>query len=177
MDLRRLRAGEWLAAISGIVLLASLFLPWYGTGSRQGSFCIAGYRDIVAGTAPACGDVTGWESMTAIDVVLAFVAASGVLLAIVTANQRVPAVPVALSALISLFGAFGVILVLIRVLDIPDWAGGREWALWLALVGAAGVAAGAAAAAGAAVSVFRMIGKPSLPLPMTMTFELVDCDS
>jgi hypothetical protein len=121
MDLRRLGAGEWLAGISGLALLASLFLPWYE----------------VSGTA------TGWESLTAIDVVLALVAISGVLLAIVTATQRVPAVTVALSALISLFGSVGVILVLLRVLDIPDWAGGREWALWLGLAGAVGIVAGA----------------------------------
>jgi hypothetical protein len=120
MDLRRLRAGEWLAAISGIALVASLFLPWYGPES-----------------------VSGWESMTVIDVLLAFVAASGVLLAVVTATQRVPAVPVALSALISLFGFAGVILVLIRVLDVPSWAGGREWGLWLGLAGAVGIVAGA----------------------------------
>jgi hypothetical protein len=37
--------------------------------------------------------------------------------------------------------------------------------------------AGVAAAAGAAVSVFRMIGKPSFPLPMITTFEFVDCES
>ena len=29
MDLRRLRAGEWIAGVSGVVLLVSLFLPWY----------------------------------------------------------------------------------------------------------------------------------------------------
>ena len=47
MDLRRLRVGEWLAAVSGLALLASLFLPWYGPGS-----------------------VTGWEALSAIDVLL-----------------------------------------------------------------------------------------------------------
>jgi hypothetical protein len=120
MDLRRLRAGEWLAAISGIALLVSLFLPWYGPDS-----------------------VTGWEAMTVIDVLLAFVAASGVLVAVVTATHRVPAVPVAVSALISLLGSAGVILVLIRVLDVPGWAGGREWGLWLGLAGAVGIVAGA----------------------------------
>src|SRR4051812_11013437 len=120
MDLRRLRAGEWLAAISGIALLVSLFLPWYGPRS-----------------------VTGWEAMTAIDVLLAFVAASGVLVAVVTATQRVPAVPVALSALISLVGSAGVILVLIRVLHLPGWAGGREWGVWLGLAGAGGIVGGA----------------------------------
>ena len=77
MDLRRVRAGEWVAAASGVALLVSLFLPWYGPSA------------------------SAWESLAAIDVLLAFVAASGVLLAIVTAVQRVPAVPIALSALVA----------------------------------------------------------------------------
>ena len=32
MDLRRLRAGEWLAAAAGVALVVSLFLPWYEIG-------------------------------------------------------------------------------------------------------------------------------------------------
>ena len=135
MDLRRLRTGEWLAALSGVALLVSLFLPWYEVG-HAGPGGWTAYGPLAGSTA------TGWESLDVIDIVLALVAASGVLLAIVTANQRVPAVPVALSALVALVGGLGVILVLIRVLDLPDWAGGREWALWLALAGAVGIVAG-----------------------------------
>lgn len=120
MDLRRLRAGEWVAAASGVALLVSLFLPWYGPGSA-----------------------TAWESLSAIDVLLAFVAATGVLLAIVTAAQRVAAIPIALSALVALAAIVGVLLVLFRMLDVPDGASGREWALWLGLAGAAGIAVGA----------------------------------
>jgi hypothetical protein len=136
MDLRRLRAGEWLAALSGVALLASLFLPWYEVG-RGGPGGWTAYAPL-AGSATA----TGWESLDVLDILLALVAASGVLLALVTANQRVPAVPVALSALVALVGGLGVILVLIRVLDLPNWAGGREWGLWLALAGAVGIVAG-----------------------------------
>jgi hypothetical protein len=120
MDLRRLRAGEWVAAASGVALLVSLFLPWYGPQSA-----------------------TAWESLSAIDVLLAFVAATGVLLAIVTAAQRVAAIPIALSALVALAAIVGVLLVLFRMLDIPDGASGREWALWLGLAGAAGIVVGA----------------------------------
>jgi hypothetical protein len=123
MDLRRLRAGEWVAAASGVALLASLFLPWYG---------------------PA--DVSGWEALGAIDVLLALVAAGGVLLAVVTAAQGVPAVPIALSTLVLIAGLVAVLLVLFRVADLPDGAGGREWALWLGLAGAAGIVVGAAVA-------------------------------
>ena len=123
MDVRRLRAGEVVAAASGVALLASLFLPWYGPD-----------------------DVSGWESLAAIDILLAFVAAAGVLLAVVTATQSVPAVPIALSAMVTFAGLAGVLLVLFRVVDIPDGASGREWALWLGLAGAAGIVLGGALA-------------------------------
>ena len=143
MDLRRLRAGEWLAAVSGVALLVSLFLPWYDTkGDAAGGVCVGGYADAIRGLV-TCADVTGWESLSAIDVLLAFVAAFGVLLAVVTLTQAVPAVPVAISALLSLAGLFGVILVLVRALALPNWAGGREWGIWLALASAIGIIAGA----------------------------------
>jgi hypothetical protein len=135
MDLRRLRAGEWVAAASGVALLVSLFLPWY-----EPEWCV------VLGEAPnlpRCPTATGWQSLAAVDILLAFVAASGVLVGIVTAVQRVPAVPIATSALVMISGTFGVLLVLFRAIDLPDGAAGREWALWLGLAGAAGIAAGA----------------------------------
>ena len=134
MDLRRLGAGEWLAAVSGVALLVSLFLPWYGADPTLDS--------AVGGEATA----SGWESLAAIDVLLALVAASGVLLTIVTAVQRVPAVPTALSALVTLSGAFGILLVLFRLADLPDGTAGREWGLFLGLAGALGIVAGAVVA-------------------------------
>ena len=81
MDLRRLRAGEWIVGISGLVLLVALFLPWYGDDA---------------------GSRTGWESLGALDIVLALVALSALAIPIVTAFQRVPAVPLALQALTTL---------------------------------------------------------------------------
>jgi hypothetical protein len=134
MDLRRLGAGEWMASISGVVLLVSLFLPWY-----EFEICVVPYTDLSRG----CPTMSGWEALAAIDVLLAFVAASGVLVGIVTAVQRVPAVPIATSALVMFSGTFGVLLVLFRVIDLPDGVAGREWALWLGLAGAAGIVAGA----------------------------------
>jgi hypothetical protein len=143
MDLRRLRVGEWLAAVSGVALFVSLFLPWYGPkGYGAGGVCVARYADVIRGVA-ACTHASGWESLSAIDVLLALVAASGVLLAVVTATQPVPAVPIAVSALVSLVGLAGVLLVLLRALAIPDWAGSREWGLWLGLASAVGIIAGA----------------------------------
>jgi hypothetical protein len=135
MDLRRLRAGEWLAAVSGVVLLVSLFLPWYEVASAPGGF-------VRYGPLSRAATASGWESLSAIDVVLALIAACAVLVAVVTATHAVPAVPVALSALVSLVGLVGLILVLLRLLDLPDWAGGREWGIWLALASTVGIIAG-----------------------------------
>jgi hypothetical protein len=121
MDLRRLRAGEWIAGVSGLLLLVALFLPWYGDDA---------------------GSRTGWESLGALDVVLAVVALSALAIPVVTALERVPAVPLAHQSLTTLIGLLAVVLVLIRVLNMPDWAVEREWGLWVALVATLGIAGG-----------------------------------
>lgn len=125
MDLRRLRAGEWILGVAGIALLVSLFLPWYAT------------------TGPGASDMTAWESLAVIDLVLALIAALAVLVPIVTATQRIPAVPLALEGLVFSAGAVAIVLVLIRVLALPDGADAREWALWLGLAGSVLIPVGA----------------------------------
>jgi hypothetical protein len=121
MDLRRLRAGEWIAGASGLVLLVALFLPWHGDEA---------------------GTRTGWQSLGALDVVLAIVALSALAIPAVTAIERVPAVPLAHQSLTTLAGLLALMLVLIRVLNMPDWATGREWGLWVGLAGTLGIVAG-----------------------------------
>jgi hypothetical protein len=121
MDLRRLRAGEWITAASGLALLVSLFLPWYGAAEAAAS---------------------GWESLAVLDIVLALIAALAVGLLAITATQAQPAVPIAFTVLVTFAGALAVLLVLIRVLDLPDGLAGREWGLWLGLAAALGITAG-----------------------------------
>ena len=75
MDLRRLRAGEWITALGGVALLVALFLPWYDEGA---------------------GSPNGWESFAILDVILAIVGVAAVLVVVVTATQRSPAVPLAM---------------------------------------------------------------------------------
>ena len=118
MDPRRLRAGEVVTALAGAALLASLFLTWYGN------------------------DLSGWDALGVIDVVLALVAALALALALVTATQEVPPVPLALAVLLTIAGALAALLVLFRVVDLPDGAEGREWGLWLALAATLGVVGG-----------------------------------
>ena len=119
MDLRRLRAGEWITAAAGVWLLVSLWSPWYSAPERS-----------------------GWESLAVIDILLALVAAGAVGLLLITAGQRLPAVPLAYSVFLTLAGAVAVLLVLLRVADLPDGASGREWGLWLGLAASFGITAG-----------------------------------
>ena len=108
-----------MAAGFGAVLLVSLWVPWY-SGPES---------------------LSAWEALGALDVVLALVAAAAVALALITATQRVPAVPIALAVFVTWAGILGVVLVLLRVVSLPDAADGRDWGLWLALVAVAGIVA------------------------------------
>ena len=111
MDLRRLRTGEWLVGAAGLVLLVSLFLAWYGGDGESR---------------------TGWESLGALDVILALVALAAIAVPIVTAAYRVPAVPLALESLVTLVALVASLMVLFRVLNLPDWADDRELGVWVA---------------------------------------------
>lgn len=118
MDLRRLHTGEWVLGTSGAVLLGTLFVPWYTP------------------------ELTAWEALAVLDIVLALIAASVAAVLLVTAVQSVPAVPVALDSLVTLVGVAATVLVVARALDLPDGATGREWGLWLGLAGAVGIVVG-----------------------------------
>ena len=122
MDLRKLRNGDWIALVSGIVLIGSLFLPWYGANGDTAS---------------------GWASLTVIDVVLAVCALFGVAQWFFTTQQPTPAVPLAVAGLGAWTGVLAVILVLIRVVDSPADGLGLEYGTFVALAAAAGLFTGA----------------------------------
>src|SRR4051794_10917311 len=104
-----------MAGAAGVVLVLSLFLPWYGAGGET---------------------VSGWQALSVIDVVLALCALYGIALLAFVATQRTPAVPLAIAG----FGAWAALvaslLVLIRIIDAPADGLGVEWGVWVALVAA-----------------------------------------
>jgi hypothetical protein len=120
MDLRRLRVGEWIVGVCGLLLLVALFLPWYSEPSS-----------------------TAWEAFTVLDVILALLALEAISVPIVTAAHRVPALPLTVESLTALFGLLALVLVLIRLLNLPGDADGRDIGLWLALAATLGITAGA----------------------------------
>ena len=122
MDLRRLRAGEWITALGGAALLVALFLPWYDEGAAS---------------------PTGWESFAASDLIFALVAIAALLVPVVAAQQRTPAVPLAMETLVAIGGLLVVVLALIHLANLPGDASGREPGVWLGLVASLVLLAGA----------------------------------
>ena len=122
MDLRRLRAGEWLAAAGGIAMLVALALPWYEADA---------------------GDVSGYEVFTVVDILLVLVAAVGLVLASLQGTRTSPALPVAFGVLTVVVGTIGTLLTLFRLIDEPGLGPVdiREGA-WLGLVAVVALAVG-----------------------------------
>jgi hypothetical protein len=138
MDLSKLRRGELIAAIGGIVLLfALLFLNWYGVSIETP------LADFSIG-----GSLGAWDSQgflgTLANLVILAAGVSAVGLAVLTAMSRTVALPVAASALTSTLGITAVALVLGRMLlqPGPNEFVDLEFGIFIALAGALAVAAG-----------------------------------
>jgi hypothetical protein len=140
MELSKLRRGELIAAIGGIVLLITLFfLDWYAVDVNIGT----PFGDIGGGAEFGAWDGQGFTGTIANLVILA-AAIAAVGLAVITATSRTVALPVAASALTAGLGIGAVVMVVLRMLFQP---GENEFielrfGIWLALISAAMIAYG-----------------------------------
>jgi hypothetical protein len=144
MDLSKVRGGQLIAAIGGIVLLFSLlFLDWYGV---EGSIDIGfGNFDISAG---ASAGFNAWDGQgffgTLANLVILAGGIAAVGLAALTATSRTVALPIAASALTAGLGIGSVVMVLGRMLLQPGQGGfvDLKFGIYLALISAVVVAYG-----------------------------------
>ena len=113
MDLGRLRSTEWILGAFGVALLGVMWLDWYA----YGVYAPIGEND---GTAVAIEPVNAWEAFAVTDIVLATAAILAIAVAVVTATQKTPAIPVALETLTGLLTLIASIFVFIRVLSVPE---------------------------------------------------------
>lgn len=140
MDLRRLRAGEVIAALAGVLLLLGLFLPWYS-------------HDVVTsfGARPALPSQNAFEALAVTDLLLVLVAIAAIGLAITTAAENTVAVPIAYATLLAAAGIVATILVLVHLGATPAVSHppetrvqtGTAAGAYVALLAAAGVLGGA----------------------------------
>src|SRR4051812_8862512 len=115
MDLRRVRVWEWLTGLAGVVLLVSLFLPWYSLGGVS---------------------VTGWESFSVVDLILALAALCAIALPVVAGTQRTAAVPQSFASTIVWVLVVAAILAVIRLINPPADDVSRDAGVWIAAIAA-----------------------------------------
>jgi hypothetical protein len=141
-DWRRLRGGELLAAIAGVVLLISLlFLDWYEVK-------LLAVETPFGGGSITSGPLGAWDRegilgfLANLVILSAGVAAVG--LAFLTATSRTVALPVAASGLTTGLGAGAVLMVVARMLfqPFPNELVDLKWGIWLAFMAALGVTYG-----------------------------------
>ena len=140
MDTSKLSLGEKIAAVSGIVLLIVLFLPWYGVDV---STPIANVS--------ASNSVSAWKAFDFVDILLFLIALVAIAVPVARMTDSLPEdVPGA--TLIVAAGGLGVLLVLWRIIDLPtpdissigsvkvDFS--RKIGVFLGLIAAAGITYG-----------------------------------
>jgi hypothetical protein len=116
MDLGKLRRGELIAAIGGLVLLIALFFfDWYSAG--------ASVTLPLGTTVNVSGDFGAWDGEGFLgflaNLVILAAALSAIGLAVLTATSRTIALPVAASALTTALGIGAVVMVLLRMVFQP----------------------------------------------------------
>jgi hypothetical protein len=141
VDTSRISFGEMVAAASGIALIVTLFLPWYGVEAE------------VAGFGSESDSASAWEAMGFIDILLFLIAVLAIGMAAARAAGAMPAdLPAPPGLIVAAAGALAVVLVLFRIIDIPhedvpaiiedsvDFS--RKIGAFLGLIAAGGIAFG-----------------------------------
>jgi hypothetical protein len=98
VDLRRVSTWDWLTALAGAVLIADLFLPWYGSAGLTAN---------------------AWEAFTYVDLLLALAGLAAIALVVVTATQRAAALPHAMSTWVLWIAVAAAIFAVIRLINVP----------------------------------------------------------
>lgn len=106
-DLSRLRRGEKVAAGAAVVLFILMFFDWYSVSVSAGPFG----NFSVGGSA--------WQAFDFLDIYLFIVILAAIGLAVVTATERTPALPVTGAVIVTALAALGTIMVLYRLIDTP----------------------------------------------------------
>ncbi len=131
MDLSQLSLGLKVAGGAGLVLLISLFLPWYGVNIDFGGI-----------DGPSVS-ATAWEAFSFTDL-LAFVAAVAAIAVVVLHTQnKLGALPVPAGQLLLGIGGLALLFILFRTVNPPGPSEadlGRKIGLFIGLIAAAGVA-------------------------------------
>ncbi|HEY3020909.1 MAG TPA: hypothetical protein VGJ32_11985 [Solirubrobacteraceae bacterium] len=137
MTLHKVRAGDLLAGLGGIALLAVMFVPWYGF--LEGPY--SGTRDIAANNT----EQSAWQAFHVTLVPLVLLALLGITLLATTVFERTSAWPVAAQVFTALVGTIASVWILLRLLNPPgpNFAVDRRWGVWVGTALVLAITAGA----------------------------------
>jgi len=108
MNFSRVRTGEWIASLCGVLILVALFMPWYGEESAL-------------------------SQVSLLDLILAVVAVVAVLLPVILARSRYTNVPIVTETFVATMAVIAAILLLVKLIWAPD--GGLRSGFYLGLAG------------------------------------------
>lgn len=144
MDVRQQRA-DLLAGIAGVVLLLSMFLPWFGLSeaAEQALQEADELTERFQGEPLAEPDVTenAWQAFTFVDWILLVAALGGIRAGVAALARHGGRSPIGATAVTAGLGAVAALLVLYRVIN-PIGEAGREYGIFIGLIAALGIAAG-----------------------------------
>ena len=119
MDLRRLRVGEWIFGVSAVLLLISLFLPWWGL---EGEWIGLGPAGPIEGPDHGPGVVTtwtAWQVFSVADVLFALLGVLALVVWVLVARWSAPGLGLAGEVLLAPFALAMAIVALVQVLGTP----------------------------------------------------------
>jgi uncharacterized membrane protein HdeD (DUF308 family) len=122
VSLKRARAGELLALVGAVLVIVSLFRPWYESPS---------------------GTLDAWSAFGPTIVLLILAAFTAIVLFVGTVTERSTALPVATAVWCFVFGLIAVVAAVVRLLERPDHATSLCAGAWLAFAGALAILLGA----------------------------------
>ena len=137
MTITKVRIGDVLAGVGGLVLLAAMFGPWYHF--LEGVY--TGTRQIQAGDETQ----SAFQALTVLRFLLVITALLGILQLETTMYQRTPAWPVAAEVFGAAIGSLTSLWLLIRLINPPgpNFAADLKWGAWVGFVACLAVTAGA----------------------------------
>lgn len=119
MDMTRLRLGELIAGIAGVILLISMFLGWYSVGGDFGGGPAGAFAEKLIDQGEIDTSLTAWQAFSWLDLVLFVTGVVAIATAILQMTQRTVAVPVAASVVTTAFGLLATVWILYRIVNQP----------------------------------------------------------
>ncbi len=158
MDVNRVRPGQRLAAIGGVVLLVDLWLSWYGID-------LGGIAKGLVGGAGIDTTVSAWQAFSWIDIILFVTAVGAIAIAAIPAVGRAVELPFPLATVVAGLAGLSVLLIFYRIVNQPGPNDliSVKYGAWLGLIAAIVTTVGALRAMGEPVEAAEV--PPAAPSP------------